>query len=76
MATIDWTGCEAVERIKDVVGGAPVVVGTRVRADAIVEDAATGSDMTELRENYPAVPEQTIAELLTFAQTHKLQPQP
>jgi uncharacterized protein (DUF433 family) len=76
MATIDWAACDAVERVEGKVSGLPVVIGTRVLADAAIEDAASGSDMNELRENYPAVPEQTMTELLTFARTHKLQPQP
>jgi len=76
MATIDWTGCNLVETDPEKVSGTPVVKPTRVPADAIVEDYNLGSDMEELRENYPSVSEATIEGLLQYARTHIAQPQP
>jgi hypothetical protein len=35
---IDWTGCELVERVFGKVSGRPVVRGTRILADTIVQD--------------------------------------
>jgi hypothetical protein len=36
---VDWADCELVERIPDKVSGRPIVRGTRILADTIVQDA-------------------------------------
>ena len=48
---IDWTGCELVERIPGKVSGRPLVRGTRILADTIVQDAELGSPLEEIHEN-------------------------
>ena len=50
---IDWTGCELVERVPGKVSGRPIVRGTRIMADTIVQDAELGSTLEEIHENYP-----------------------
>lgn len=65
---IDWTGCEAVERIPGKVSGKPVVRGTRILANTIVEDAELGSTLEEIHENYPDLSISTIQRLISFAQ--------
>ena len=50
---IDWTGCELVERVPGKVSGRPIVRGTRILADTIVQDAELGSPLEEIHENYP-----------------------
>src|ERR1039457_492074 len=57
---IDWTGCELVERIPGKVSGRPIVRGTRILADTIVQDAELGSPLDEIHENYPDLPVATI----------------
>jgi len=64
---IDWTDCELVERIPGKVSGQPVVRGTRILADTIVQDAELGSTLEEIHENYPDLPISTIRQLLAFA---------
>lgn len=64
---IDWSECELVERVPGKVSGKPIVRGTRILADTIVQDAELGSSLEELRENYPDLPEHTILRLLAFA---------
>ena len=64
---IDWTGCELVERIAGKVSGRPIVRGTRILADTIVQDAELGSPLEEIRENYPDLPLATIERLISFA---------
>ena len=39
---IDWTGCDLVERIPGKVAGRPIVRGTRIAADTIVQDFELG----------------------------------
>ena len=72
---MDWTGCDLVERIPGKVSGQPVVKGTRILAEQIVQDASLGSSVEEMAENYPSLPIGTIRQLLAFAQSHQAQPQ-
>jgi len=70
---IDWTGCELVERIPGKVSGRPIVRGTRILADTIVEDAELGSPLEEIHENYPDLSPLAIEQLISFAQSHRVQ---
>ena len=72
----DWTGCELVEQIPGRVSGRPVVRGTRILADTIVQDAELGSSLEEIHENYPDLPVTAIQQLISFAHSHRLQPTP
>ena len=68
---IDWTGCELVERIPGKVSGRPVVAGTRILADTIVQDARLGSPLEEIQQNYPDLPLSVIQRLLSFAESRR-----
>jgi len=69
---MDWSGCDMVEINPRKVSGVPVVKGTRVQADAIVENYEGGSEIEEIAENF-AIPETTIRGLLEFARCqHRL----
>ena len=70
---IDWTECELVERIPGKVSGLPLVRGTRILADIIVQDAELGSPLEEIHENFPDVPMSDIQQLISFAQSHHIQ---
>jgi uncharacterized protein (DUF433 family) len=67
---VDWTSCEFVERIPGKVSGKPIVKGTRVLADTIVQDFELGTPIEEIQENYPDLPLATIRKLVAFAQAH------
>ena len=56
---IDWTGCELVERIPARMSNVPILKGTRVQADSIVENFWDGSPVEEISENFN-IPEATI----------------
>ena len=71
---IDWTGCELVERIPGKVSGRPIVRGTRILADTIVQDAELGSPLDEIHENYPDLPLETIQRLISLARAQCGQP--
>lgn len=66
---IDWTGCELVEQIPGKVSGQPILRGTRILADTIVEDAELGSPVEEILENYPDLSVASIHRLLAFARS-------
>ena len=70
---IDWTGCDLVERIPGKVSGRPLVRGTRILADTIVQDAELGSPLEEIHENYPDLPLATIQRLISFAHARSRQ---
>ena len=71
---MDWTGCDLVERVPGKVSGQPVVKGTRILADQVVEDAELGSPLEEIAENYPSLPIEKIKKLLAFAHSHQALP--
>jgi uncharacterized protein (DUF433 family) len=68
---IDWTGCELVERVPGKVSGRPVVRGTRILADTIVQDAELGSPLEEIQENYPDLSIGAIQRLISFAHSKR-----
>jgi uncharacterized protein (DUF433 family) len=68
-AEIDWTGCELVERVSGKVSGRPLVRGTRILADTIVQDAELGSTLEEILENYPDLSMSAIQQLVAFARS-------
>jgi uncharacterized protein (DUF433 family) len=68
---IDWTDCELVEQVPGKVSGRPIVRGTRILADTIVQDAELGSSLEEIHENYPDLPIADIQRLISFAHTHR-----
>jgi uncharacterized protein (DUF433 family) len=63
---MDWSDCPLVEVVPGKVSGVPILKGTRVQADSILENYEDGSPVEEISENF-AIPETTIRELLTFA---------
>jgi uncharacterized protein (DUF433 family) len=69
---MDWSDCPIVEINPRKVSGAPILKGTRVQADAIVENFEDGSPIEEIAENF-AIPESTIREILTFAASKQRQ---
>ena len=66
---MDWSECPIVEGNPRRLGGVPIVKGTRVQADAIVENYESGSPIKEISENFQ-IPENTILELLVYAKSH------
>jgi uncharacterized protein (DUF433 family) len=69
----NWEGCELVERIPGKVSGRPLIKGTRILADTIVEDAELGESIEDIHENYPSLPTDKIRKLIAFAQSRKPQ---
>jgi uncharacterized protein (DUF433 family) len=69
---MDWSNCPIVETNPLKVSGVPILKGTRVQADAIVENYEGGSSVEEISENF-GISEATIRELLTFAYGNQTQ---
>lgn len=69
---MDWSDCPLVETNPRKVSGAPILKGTRVQADAIVENYEGGSSVEEIAENF-AISQTTIRKLLRFASSQQKQ---
>ena len=53
---VDWSDCPIVESSPRKVSGVPILKGTRVQADSIVENYEGGSPVEEISENF-GIPE-------------------
>ena len=71
---IEWLACELIEQIPGKVSGRPIVRGTRILPDAIVNSYDSGATIDEIREDYPGLTISQILRLIEFA--HALREQP
>jgi uncharacterized protein (DUF433 family) len=63
---IDWTDCPFVEINPRKVSGTPILKGTRMPADGIVENYRNGSPVEEIADNFE-IPEEGVRDLLLYA---------
>ena len=63
-----WEGCSAVEIVPGIVSGAPIVRGSRVQADTVLESYELGESVEEIAYSFDLDPND-IEELLAFAVT-------
>ena len=68
--SIDWSDCPLVERDPFKLGGVPILIGTRMQADSIVENYEGGSPINEIAYNF-SIPEETIRAVLAYAQQRR-----
>jgi uncharacterized protein (DUF433 family) len=68
---MDWSKSPDVESRPGVVSGAFVVVGTRVPADAVIDNAEDGFTAEEIvADIYPTVPLDRARRIIEFARRH------
>jgi len=72
---MDWSGCSLVETKPGVQGGRPVLKGTRLPADDIVENWEAGVDEPDIAENF-RLPVEHVKAILAYAATHQNAPRP
>jgi uncharacterized protein (DUF433 family) len=53
---MDWSGCEVVETVPGKVSGVPILKGTRVPADAVIENYENGESVEEIAYNFDLEP--------------------
>jgi uncharacterized protein (DUF433 family) len=75
-ADIDWMACELIEKISGKVSGRPIVRGTRILPDAIVDSYDLGETIDELSEGFPSLSVSQIKRLIDFAHAQRGQHQP
>ena len=66
-SAIDWTQCELIEQVPGKVSGRPIVRGTRILPDAIVNSYDAGCTLDDIREDYPGLSIPQIQRLIEFA---------
>jgi len=69
--SIDWTGCELVERVPGKVSGRPIVRGTRILPDGIVNSYDMGESIEDLHEGFPSLTVAQIKQLIEFGHMHR-----
>ena len=68
---MEWLECTEVEVIPGKQGGVPLVKGTRIPAQQIVDEYDLGSPVDEIAENYPSITRGQIEKLIAFAHMHQ-----
>jgi len=68
---VDWSGCLLVEVKLGVQSGAPVLRGTRMPVDAIIDNFDYGVSVAEIAEQFE-LPLDMIAAILAYAQGHRV----
>ena len=64
---IDWMACELIETVPGKVSGRPVVRGTRILPDGIVNSYDMGESIEQIREDWPSLSVAQIVCLIEFA---------
>jgi uncharacterized protein (DUF433 family) len=70
---IDWMACELIEQVPGKVSGRPVVRGTRIMPDPIVNSFDLGDSIDEIREGFPTLSVAQIKRLIEFAHAQRQQ---
>ena len=73
---IDWLACELIEQVSGKVSGRPIVRGTRIMPDPIVNSFDLGDSIEEIHEGFPALSIAQIKRLIEFAHAQRMQPKP
>jgi uncharacterized protein (DUF433 family) len=71
---MDWSGCQIVETVPGKVSGTPLIKGTRVPADAVLENYQSGESVEDIAYNFDLRPEDIQGILEFAASRHALTP--
>jgi uncharacterized protein (DUF433 family) len=72
---IDWSQCPDVERIPGKVSGQWIVVGTRILADGVIDNANAGVLLEKLaNEVFPGLGLDRARRILAYARQHAPRP--
>jgi uncharacterized protein (DUF433 family) len=64
---MDWSGCDLVEVVPGKVSGQPLVKGTRIPADFVVESYELAGSANEVLEEFPRLTATIVLELVEYA---------
>ena len=63
---MDWSGCGCVEQVPGRMGGVPVISGSRVTPESIVEHAAGGFSVGQIASLF-TLPRAKVRKVIDFA---------
>lgn len=69
--TIDWSQCPLVETDPEIQSGAPVLRGTRMPVNAIVDNFDYGEDAAEIAELFE-IPLERVEAVLAYVKSHRV----
>jgi len=72
-SVINWLACELIESVPGKVSGRPVVRGTRIMPDPIVNSYELGDSIEEIHEGFPTLSVIQIKRLVDFAHSQRRQ---
>ncbi len=68
---VDWSECTHVEIKQGVHNGSPVLRGTRMPVDAIIDNLDYGVSVSEIAEQFELPPDRVEA-IVAYAQSHRV----
>ncbi|HEV3038111.1 MAG TPA: DUF433 domain-containing protein [Candidatus Angelobacter sp.] len=68
---VDWSRCPLVETKEGVLGGAPVLRGTRMPVDSIIDNFDYGVSAAEISEQFE-LPLNQVEAVVSYAQSHRI----
>jgi uncharacterized protein (DUF433 family) len=68
---VDWSECPSVEVKPKIHSGSPVLRGTRMPADAIVDNFDYGVSVAEIAEQFE-LPANQVEAIVLYAQSHRV----
>jgi len=71
---VDWMACELIESVPGKVSGRPIVRGTRILPDAILNSYELGDSVEEIHEGFPTLSIAQIKRLIEFGLGQLQQP--
>ncbi len=69
--SIDWTACPLVEIKPEVQSGSPVLRGTRMPINAIIDNSEFGLTKAEISEQFE-IAEDLVEQILTYVESHQV----
>jgi uncharacterized protein (DUF433 family) len=71
VSDIDWMACELIEQVPGKASGRPVVRGTRIFPDPIVNSHDLGDSIDEIHAGFPTLSVGQIERLVDFAHAQR-----
>jgi uncharacterized protein (DUF433 family) len=72
---MDWSGCDMIEVVPGKVSGLPVIRGSRVPADQVLENHGAGESVEDIAYNFDLKPDD-IRAVLAYAARRQLTSRP
>jgi uncharacterized protein (DUF433 family) len=72
---MDWSGCDMIEVVPGKVSGLPVIRGSRVPADQVLENHDAGESVEDIAYNFDLKPDD-IRAVLAYAARRQLTSRP